>query len=474
MLRPPYKVAVTIVFIAGLFIQILDSTIVTVALPTLAEEFDVPVTDVEWIVIGFGLALAAGIPAAGWLADRFGSKRMFLGALMVFTTASALCGASTSLEQLIAFRILQGLGAGLIMPVGTAMLFRAYPLRERATAANAVLSVVVVAPAIGPVLGGLIVETISWRWIFYVNLPIGVFAFILGLLWLEEHTEPLVGAFDKVGFVLASGGLALVLYALSIAPDDGWTAPVTLVTSGLGLAAFVALVVVELRLAEPILKLRLLSDRLFRTLNLVSVFLYAGFVSQIFMLTLYLQRLRGFSALEAGLTQMPQAVGIFLLSNLGGQRLYHAHGPRRLMFAGTLGAAATTLAFGFVTIDTPVVIIGGLMFLRGVAVGTAFLTQQTATYARISLPDMAKATSLFNSQRQAANAVGVAVAATALAATAPAIGLGPESGAEGLDAFRAAFLATGLMMVPGIAISLLIRDEDAAGTRQQTAASTPA
>ena len=470
MRTPDYKIAVTIVYIGGIFVQILDSTIVNVALPSLAEEFDVPVTGVEWVVIGFGLSLAASIPAAGWLGDRFGSKRVFLAALGIFTIASMLCGASQSLDQLVAFRVLQGLGAGLIMPVGSAMLFRAYPLNERAKAANAVLSVAVIAPAVGPVLGGLIVETTSWRWIFYVNLPIGLLAFSLGLLWLRDDVEVAPGPFDRWGFVLSSGGLALFVYALSVAPDEGWTAPITLGTGGLGLFCLAVLVVVELRIDEPILQLRLYGERLFRGLNIVGVFLYAGFISQIFMLTLYLQRLRGFSALDAGLTQSPQAVGIFLFSNLVGARLYQAIGPRRLLIVGTFGATITTLSFALVGLDTPIVAIGGLMFARGVSMGACFLALQAAVYARVSSADTAKATSLFNTQRQASTAVGIAVAATVLSTLAPAIGVGPESGAEGLNAFRGAFLASGLMLLPAVIAATFIRDEDAAATRQHVAA----
>ena len=186
MRRPEYKIAVTAVYIAGLFIQILDSTVVNVALPSLADEFDVDVTDVEWVIVGFGLTLAAGIPAAGWFADRFGAKRVFLSAIVIFTLASMACGLANSLDQLVTARIVQGLGAGLITPVGSAMLYRAYPLHERAKAANTVLSVAVIAPAIGPTIGGLLIETVSWRAIFFINVPIGVLAFILGFLWLFE------------------------------------------------------------------------------------------------------------------------------------------------------------------------------------------------------------------------------------------------------------------------------------------------
>ncbi len=465
-LRPEYKLAVTAVYIAGLFIQILDSTVVNVALPSLADEFGVDVTGVEWVVVGFGLTLAAGIPAAGWFADRFGAKRVFLTAIVIFTLASAACGAAQSLDQLVAARIAQGLGAGLITPVGSAMLYRAYPLEERAKAANTVLSVAVIAPAIGPTVGGLLIETVSWRAIFLVNLPIGALAFILGVLWLKPDDAGEPGPLDVPGLVLSSGGLALGVYALSSGPDVGWLSSRVLVPAVVSLIALTALVFVERRAAAPALALRLLSERLFRTCNLLGVFLYMGFVSQIFMLTLYLQRFRGYSALEAGLTSSPMPIGVLLFSNLIGGRLYQQVGPRRMLIVGSIGVTVLTLAFTLVGTDTSLPLIGGGMFVRGLFLGSVFLAIQSAIYVKVETKDLARAASLFNTQRQASNAIGVAVTATALAAFAPTGGLGPTSGADGLAAYQAAFLVAGLLMVPTLIVATFVRDEDVAATRQ--------
>ena len=466
MNRPEYKIAVTAVYIAGLFIQILDSTVVNVALPSLADEFGVDVTGVEWVVVGFGLTLAAAIPAAGWFADRFGAKRVFLAAIVIFTVASAACGAAQSLDQLVAARVAQGLGAGLITPVGSAMLYRAYPLAERAKAANTVLSVAVIAPAIGPTVGGLLIETVSWRAIFLVNLPIGLLALVLGVLWLnpDEATDP--GRLDVPGLLLSSGGLALGVYALSSGPDVGWLSGRVLAPGVLSLVALTALVFVERRAAAPVLALRLLDERLFRTCNLLGVFLYMGFVSQIFMLTLYLQRFRGYSALEAGLTSSPMPIGVFLFSNLIGARLYQQVGPRGMLIVGTAGATIMTTLFVLVGTETPLPLIGGAMFVRGLFLGSVFLALQSAIYVQVDTADLPRATSLFNTQRQASNAVGVAITATALAAFAPLGGLGPSSGADGLTAYRSAFLVAGLIMVPAILVATFVRDEDVAATRQ--------
>jgi EmrB/QacA subfamily drug resistance transporter len=462
---PQYKTGVLIVYILGLFVQILDATIVNVALPSMADDFGVPVTDVEWIVLGYLLALAIAIPASGWLSDRFGSKRVFIAALALFTVASGLCGAAGSLDQLVFFRVLQGLGAGLITPVGSAILFRAFPAAERAKASAAVVSVAVIAPAIGPALGGIIVDTLSWPWIFFVNLPIGATALVLAAAWLKDGSEAEAGPFDTVGLVLASGGLAALLFGLSQGPDVGWLEP----TSGGALLVaalcFGALVAIELRIDAPILELRLFAERLFRTTNLSALFLYAGFLAQIFLFTLYLQDLRGTSATTAGFTQSPQAIGVFVLSNLAGRRLYAQIGPRRMMVVGGTVAGLVTAAFALTDTTTSLVVLASMNFARGLAMGAVFVSIQTAVYAKVSNPDMAKATTLFNAQRQSANALGVAIAASVLAALSPAAFDTAATAAEGLDAYRASFLVAGLLFVPGVLVAMRVRDSDAAATR---------
>lgn len=466
MWAPTYKRAVTVVYVMGLFIQILDATIVNVALPTLSREFGIAITDIEWVVTAYLLALASAIPAAGWLADRFGSKRAFLVTLFVFTVASGLCGAAQSIDQLIFFRVVQGFGAGLIIPVGSAILYRAYPVSERAVAASTVVGVAVIAPAIGPALGGIIVDTISWRWIFLVNVPIGTAAILLGLAWLREETVEDAGRFDGLGLVLASLGLASLLYALSLGPDDGWAAPSTLLAMATSVTSFVVVVLHELRIREPILHLRLYTERLFRTVNIAGLSIYAGFLGQVFLFTLYLQDLRGISATGAGFTQSPQALGVFVVSNVAGRRLYVAVGPRRLMFTGALGTALFTAWFALTDLTTPLLVLAGMNFCRGLAIGLVFVSIQTAAYARISREETARATTLFAVQRQSANAIGVAIAATVLAALAPAAGLDAvESAAEGLSAYHSAFVAISLLFVPGIIASWRIRDDDAAETR---------
>ncbi len=463
-----YKYRVMVVYIVGLFMTIIDGTIVNVALPTLADEFGVSSTDIEFIAIAYLLALAASIPAAGWLGDRFGTKRMFVIALAVFVVASVLCGAAPSLPLLIAARVLQGLGAGLITPIGSAMLFRAFPLEERSTATVGVLSVAIVGPAIGPVLGGVLVDNVSWRWIFFVNLPVGVIGLTLAALWLREERQEVGARFDLLGLLLSASGVSLLIYALSTGPEQGWLSVSTISTGVVGAVAIVLLLFVELRIDEPMLRLRLFSDRLFRQVNIASAMVYAGFFGWIFVLPLYMQTLRGFSATQSGLVQAPQAVAVFLFSNLLGKRVYRAVGPRRLMIVGSAATAVFTGGFALADLETPLGLIAAGSFLRGAAVGMVFVSIQTAVYASISNAETARATSMFNTQRQIAFAGGVALAASVIAAKVTAVGGDDAPAIDRLPAYQWGFLAMGLVMLPAAIASWFVHDEDAAATRGLT------
>jgi EmrB/QacA subfamily drug resistance transporter len=462
--RWSYERQVLVIYIVAIFVTVIDGTMVNVALPTMAADFGVRPSDAEWIAVGYLLAVATVIPAAGWLGDRYGTKRVFVSSLATFTVVSVLCGLAQSLDQLVVFRIAQGLGGGLMTPVGAAMLYRAYPMSRRATAAAAVLSVAVIAPATGPLIGGILVDQASWHWIFLINLPIGVVAsaFALTALREERHEQP--GRLDLLGLVLTGGSIAVILYTMSVGPERGWTSGRVVTLGVLGLLALVAAIVWELRVDEPALALRLFTDRLFRRVNVAAALIYAGFFGQIFVLPIYLQSLRSYSAFESGLASAPQAFGVFLISNLFAKRAYRAVGPRRLMAGGTTLAAAITCAFALVDLSTPLGTVMALSLARGLSMGLVFVSIQTAVYATTSHADTGRATSLFNTQRQISYALGTALAATVLAASLS--GLGDDTPAiDRLPAHQHAFLAVGLIMIPGIFVSLRVVDDDAAETR---------
>jgi EmrB/QacA subfamily drug resistance transporter len=463
-----YKWVVAVVYVAALFLDILDTTVVNVALPSLSRELHT--LDVEWVVVGYTLSLAVWIPASGWLGDRLGTKKVFLAALGAFTFGSLACGLAQNIGQLIAFRVLQGVGGGMLTPVGIAMLFRAFPPAERAKASSVVMVPTLLAPAAGPVLGGWITTNFSWRWIFLVNVPIALAALWFGARHLREHREPAAGRLDVPGLVLSGGSLALVVYALSEGPMAGWTSLRVLGFGAAGLVCGVAMVLVELKVPHPMLDLRLFGNRLFRQCNLVSFFAMAGFLGVMYVMPLYLQILRGFSPLSSGLTTFPQAFGVMISSFVAG-RLYVHIGPRRLMFGGFFAAALAILLYTQLTLDTNLWLIRGLMFLRGLCTGFAFLPMQAASYATIPPAQNGRASSLFSTQRQVAVSVGVAILASVLAsygANNPAIR--PDQVAHALTGVRLAFgVAVGFSMMAAV-VALFIRDADAHATMAKRAA----
>jgi EmrB/QacA subfamily drug resistance transporter len=473
----PPKHIVAIVYVVGSFMDILDVTIVNVAIPAIQEDFGVSATGIEWIVTGYLCSLAVWIPASGWIGDRFGTKRTFLFALFMFTLASGLCAMAWNVESLVAFRVLQGVGGGMLVPVGTAMLFRAYPPAERARASSILAIPTVLAPALGPVLGGLLVTHASWHWIFLVNIPIGVAGLVFGALFLEEHTEPRAGGFDLWGFVLSGAGLALVLYALAQGPTAGWTSAEVLGAGLVGLASFALLVYVELRVPEPMLQLRLYRDRLFRVTNLAMFAASGSLIGLLFLLPLFLQELRGLSALQSGLATFPQALGFMVMAHFVG-RLYPKVGPRRLLIFGLAANALVTTGFVFVDLDTSLWWIRALMFGRGMTMTFAFIPLQAASFATIPPSETGRASSLFSTQRQVGAAFGVALLATILTTRTAALVADalPSGELAVLDArvtaFHQAMFASALLAAAGIGAALFVRDRDAASTMRPATPAT--
>jgi EmrB/QacA subfamily drug resistance transporter len=457
------KIAVSVVFVAAMFMTIMDITIVNVALPSIGAQFHESTAALDSVVIGFLVSLAVFIPAAGWLGDRFGMKRILLLAIFLFTGASVLCGTADSLSQLVLFRVIQGVGGGMLTPVGMAMLYRTFPPAERVRASSILTVPTAVAPAVGPVLGGLLVTQLSWRWVFFVNLPIGILAILFGLFFLAEQREPVKGRFDVPGFVLSGGGFALVMYGISDAPDKGWGSPVILGAIALGAVMIAAMIVVELRTKAPLLHIRLFTNRLFRSTSLVLVLSTAAFLGVLFVVPLFFQLALGLSALQSGLNTFPEAIGIMIGAQFCSRFFYPRFGPRRLMAVGLVGVA---IAIGLMTqigFDTNLWWMRVLMFGMGLSMAQVFIPSQAASFATISHVETAQASSLFNSQRQLGSAVGVAILTTvmALVGTEHVVAGHP---APDLAGYHAGFLVAAGIALIGSLVSLSVKDEDAAAT----------
>ena len=457
------KVAVAVVYVAAMFMAILDTTIVNVALPTLGRHFHVTSTALDTVVIGFLVSLAVFIPASGWLGDRFGPRRVLLTAIFMFTGASALCGMATSLSELTAFRVLQGVGGGLMTPVGMTMLWRAFPPAERIRASAILVVPTALAPALGPVLGGLFVTDLSWRWVFLVNVPIGLLAIAFGTVFLREQTRHPAGNFDLPGFVMAGVGLGTLMYGLSEGPVKGWASSDVVATCIFGALLLAGLVAVELRRSDPLIALRLLRDRLFRSANIVMFCGAAAFLGMLYLAALFFQDGLGLSALGAGLTTFPEALGVMAGAQLVTRILYPRLGPRRIMMGGLVGVAIGMVAMSFVGHQTNLWLVRLAMLEMGMSMSGVFVPTQAAAFATISSADTGRASTFFNAERQLGGAVGVALLTTVLSAVGVTTSVAGHATAH-LAAYHLAFLTAAALALVGVAAAATVKDADAANT----------
>jgi EmrB/QacA subfamily drug resistance transporter len=463
--RVETKWLIAIAFVLGLFMEILDMTVLNTALPAIGRDFGVEQSTLQYALTGYLVSLAIFIPASGWVADRFGSKWTFAFAIGVFTFASALAGASQSMEMLIAARVLQGVGGGMLTPVGTTMLFRAFPNEERAKASAVLAFPIMIAPAMGPILGGWLTDNYSWRWIFYLNLPIGIIGLIFTLMFVPNQREDTSSKFDLAGFLLAGAGLAMLLVGLERTPSHGWSDPFTtglMVGGGLLLALFVA---VELRIREPLLDLRLFRDRNFTAGNVMVLISTGAMMGILFLVPLMLQQLMGLTATESGLVTLSQVVGMMLVMPVGA-RIYPILGARRMMASGFAVLAAAIFAFSTLEMDTNLWVFRALLLVVGVAMALIMVPSQTATFETITHHDTAKASSLFSTMRQFASAAGVAIISTVLSTriNSNLDGLDPQAtGADMLQAaftgYEQTFVVSAVLAVIGIALVLVFRKD---------------
>ncbi|WP_405791622.1 DHA2 family efflux MFS transporter permease subunit [Streptomyces sp. NBC_01506] len=458
-----HTTAVSVVYVAAIFLSTMDTTIVNVALPTIGRAFSVESTSVDAVSISYLVSLAVFIPASGWLGDRFGGKRVLLAAVAVFTLASALCGLASGLGELIAFRLLQGAGGGMLVPVGMALMLRSFPPGERVRALAALTMANAIAPTIGPSLGGLLVTRLSWRWVFFVNVPVGVAAFVFGALFLRGTAVRRPGCFDLVGFLLSASGLGLLMYGVSQGPDLGWTARPVLAGVVAGAVLLSVLVYVESRSRAPLIDFRLFRDRLFRSGSAVMTLESVAFLSVIYTVSLYFQDGLGLGPLATGLSILPQALGVLTGSQVASRSLYRRLGPRRHLLVGVVGSSLCMALLAWVTVGGQLWCAWIALFGMGFSVGQVFVATQAASFATVSAAASGGAATLFNAGRRLGGAVGIAVATTAIVLVGvdtPVVG----EPADDVGAYRVGFLVAAAINLLAVRAAWVVRDADAAST----------
>jgi len=415
---PGYKWRVLASVVVGLFMVILDSTVVNVALKTIQLQFNVSTDQAQWTISLYTLALGIATPLSGFLGDRFGSKRIYLSGISLFVIGSVLAGIFSHTDMLLLLIIargIQGVGGGVALPLGTALLFGAFPPNQRGAAFGVFGIVLVFAPAIGPLLGGWLVDHNQLSWIFFLNLPIGIIGLLIGLRFLRHNPGSKSARADVPGILLSAVGFGAILFAASIAGQQGvgWSSPRVLISLAVGAVALVVFTLVELRTAQPLLDLRLYTIPSFAIANVASAVGTIALFGAEFLLPLYLQILRGESAFQTGLILLPLAIASAFTGVIAG-RISDWIGPRVPLVVGFLLITYNTFQLAQITLDTSIPFLMFLLAIRGIAVGLIIQNSQLAALMDVPLAKLNRGTPLVQATRQTMQSIGVAVLATIL------------------------------------------------------------
>ncbi|GHO72941.1 putative MFS-type transporter YhcA [Ktedonobacter sp. SOSP1-85] len=411
----PYKWIVAGVVIFGIFMSILDGTIVNIAVPRLETAFGSDLNSVQWVLTAYTLAQGVATPLTAFLADRIGTRRLYILALAGFTLGSVLCGLSWSLPMLILFRIMQGVAGAFLSPLAITLLYREFPPQERGTVMGALGIPILLGPALGPTIGGYIVTYMDWQLIFYINLPIGILGVLLAFFFLREGEIVPDKKFDIPGFLCSSIGLALLLYGLSDASTDGWTSPIVMGSLIVGIVLLIAFVVVELRLSrrneQPLLDLTVFADRSFSTSSIASILVTFALYGGLFLIPIYLQNLRGLSAYQAGLVLLPQALASMVAVLIGG-RLVDRIGVRAVVIPGLIILAIAMWLYTSLNTSIPIGDFQWLLILRSFGIGLCMQPLSVSALANIQPRRLSQASSVSTTLRFVGSSLAVAIIAT--------------------------------------------------------------
>ena len=447
----------------GLFMIMLDNTVVNVALPSIERDLHANLSELQWIVTGYALTFAALMLVGGKIADAYGRRLIFVCGIAVFTTASLLCGLSGTAHELIAARALQGAGAALMNPATLSIIAATFQPRERGTAIGIWAGVSALALAIGPLVGGLITEHLNWNWIFFINVPFGILGIGASFVFIDESRDETHERLDLPGLVTSGVGLFALTYGLIEANNFGWTSSRIIgafLVAAISLGAFVLL---ERHQRAPMMPLELVRNRTYTGANLTMLLVALAMFGVFFFVSLYMQNILGYSAVQAGAAFLPMTVLIILIAPLAG-RTTDRIGSRGLMTAGMLLVAVQLVLFSRLTADAsywqllPALVIGG--------VGMAFTMTPSAAAATRSVPvDKAGVGSaVLNSARQVGGTMGVAVMGAIVASQAGGV-RSPEAFMTGFD--DALRVAAAIAAVGAIVAFTLVRPHAGAGGMEE-------
>jgi DHA2 family multidrug resistance protein len=401
----------------GTFMAVLDSTVVNVALPTIMANFGITVDKVEWVITAYLLVFAVMLPTSGWVADHFGYKRTYFFALFLFTFGSFLCGISWDENSLIFFRVVQGAGAGFMMPVGMAIITREFPPGQRGMALGFWAIAAAASVSFGPLIGGYLIDNYSWHMIFDVNLPVGILGMVATLIIQREYRTQHVRSFDFIGFVSVMVFLTSLLLALADANaawnTGGWGSRFTLTCFGLAIVSLVIFLTVELSIEHPLIDLRLLNGFNFRTTNIVMFIFGLGMFGSTFLLPLYLQNSLGYTPLQAGAVFLPVGILQGMMSPIAGYLADKGNPKIPAIFGLALLAVSFFLNY-FLSLSSMHSQIMLPLYLRGLGMGLLFTPLSTLALAEIPREKMGQASGLFNVIRQVGGSFGIAILGTVL------------------------------------------------------------
>jgi len=404
------------VVVLGAIMSILDVTVVNVAINTLATDFETSLSTIQWVATGYTLALATVIPLSGWAAERFGTKRLYMISITLFVAGSVLSGLAWSAHSLIAFRVLQGLGGGMLMPVGMTILTHAAGA-HRVGRVMAIMGVpMLLGPIVGPILGGWLVDSFSWRWIFFINVPVGACALLATIRILPRDVGAPGTRLDWLGVFLLSPGLALLIYGLAESSSSGGFGEAKVIAPmvvGVGmLALFIAH---ALRTGEQaLIDLRLFTNRVFAAANATLVLVIVAVFGGMLLLPLYFQTVRGESALDTGLLLAPQGVGAMLAMPIAGQ-LTDRVGVGKIVPPGLFVVGLSFVGLTQVGADTSYWVMGALLFVMGVGMGFTMMPTFSGAMQTLRRAMVAKASTTLNINQQVGASIGTAVLSILLA-----------------------------------------------------------